>query len=71
MSVTDPYAFGAARQQPVTKVVAVRSAYPWDSAMAWLVADPNLPPSGGGHWASYREMDVVTDWIDLIPTVDV
>lgn len=62
-------AFGEVRQLP-NKVVAVRTAYPADGAMAWLVADPNLAPSGGGHYASQREIDAVKDWVDLTPVVE-
>lgn len=63
--------FGTVKQQPGTKVIAIRSAYPADSPMAWLIANPGLAPSGGGHWAPYSEVDIVKDWVDLTPVVDV
>jgi len=64
------YAFGTVKQNPDTKVAAIRSAHPQDSPMAWLVANPNLPPAGGGHWASTKEIESV-DWVDMTPIVDV
>lgn len=61
--------FGTVRQQPGTKIVAVRSAYPADSPMAWLVANPNLAPSGGGYWASEAEIDTAS-WDNLTPIIE-
>lgn len=58
--------FGAVKQNLDTKVVAVRTVWPPDSLMAWLVADPNT----GGHWAPQKEIDA-GDWVDMAQIVDV